>query len=197
MSQQITDLLISDASPYWMQWRRIDGQPMLQLAYAGEPGACDIQYEALMQWLEAQGWSSVEIDRREVDHATDVAERQSMRAAVWSSAAVVKLVVPPAGTGEVYESLCKQPLASLELLALPTLGILHAAGDLSAENAQLFDAAVSAAIAPHGGLRVWLNRPTGGDAIEPFAPPQPDWPMLARLKQSLDPVNVFNPGRFL
>ncbi|QNN24978.1 FAD-binding oxidoreductase [Planctomycetales bacterium ZRK34] len=197
MSQQITDLLISDASPTWMQWRRIDREPVLQLAYAGEPGACDIQHDALMQWLEVQGWNSVEVERRVVDHAADVLERQSTRAAVWTSPAAVKVVVPPAATGKVYEALFKQPPSSFELLALPTLGVIHIAGELSAEEAVKLDAMISELINPHGGLRMWLTRPDGCEAIESFAPPQPDWPTLTRLKQALDPDNVFNHGRFL
>lgn len=197
MSPQITDLLISDAAPYWMLWRRIQRQPVLQLAYAGDRAACSIQCESLTRWLQSQGWNSIEIDRRDIDHATDVAERQSMQAPVWSSPAVIKLVIPPAATGEVCEALFRQPPDSLAILALPTLGIIHLAGDLSADQAQQLDATVNATVARHGGLRVWLNRPAGCDAIEPFAPPQPDWPMLAKLKRTLDPDNVFNPGRFL
>ena len=34
-------------------------------------------------------------------------------------------------------------------------------------------------------------------AIDPFAPPQPDWPMQKKIKQTMDAKGVFNRGRFL
>ena len=70
-------------------------------------------------------------------------------------------------------------------------------GTLDAAVASALDAHINRTIAPLGGLRVWQRRPQGAQAIEPFGPPQPDWPMLAKLKHTMDPQRLFNPGRFL
>jgi hypothetical protein len=85
----------------------------------------------------------------------------------------------------------------LQLEALPVHGCIFTGGRLDAAQAQALDALINETIEPFGGLRVWVNRPDGAESIEPIAPVQLDRPVLDKLKQTLDPSYLFNPGRFL
>ena len=98
--------------------------------------------------------------------------------------------------GATCKALTDQATA-IQIDALPIHGCIFAGGQLDGDQAAEFDARVIQAIGAVGGLRVWHQRPPGAESILPFAPPQPDWDLLSRLKNTLDPQRLLNPGRFL
>lgn len=209
-----TDLMLSDASPIHFAYsRRFDHQNgrhdatwVGHLAYFGEHTGCMIQVRSLETLVD--GWVGVRIDGcGDLTFAADQTERTARRAWRRMVSALVKIIVPPAATGAVCVALAEFGVADTELHvdALPIHGCIFAGGELDADAAVRLDACINQTIQPHGGLRAWYARPDHNDPgasdpateIEPFAPVQPEWSILRQLKKTMDPNNLFNPGRFL
>ncbi len=108
-------------------------------------------------------------------------------------ALVVKVVVPPARTGEVCTELKSE--SGVAIAALPAQGCIWVGS--GADDAVALDRAVAnAAGQPH--LRQWHRRPSqDNDKVAPLTPQPSDLPLLRRLKSVMDPHGLFNPGRFL
>lgn len=193
----MTDLLTSDAAPYYMEWRWRGGEHVLHIAYSGTATGCDAQHAALLGWLRAHGVEAKDNPiRTDGDLAGDSVARCSARAWRRSIAAHVKLVVPPAQTGSTINSLAHLKAATQYIDGLPAHGVIHIGADWSPDQACTAERQIDAILSTVGGLRAWHCRPGNAERIAPFAPPQPDWAMLTRLKQVMDPANMFNPGRF-
>jgi len=191
----MTSLLISDAAPYHMQWCYEHGAAVLHLAYADTPAGCDVRYQALVDWLRTEHLSDSRCTRQDVDFATDHRDRGSRNTWQHDCAATVRVIVPPALTGRVLEQLAAWDDAPQHLTALPSCGVIHVGGAMNVDAARQLDAAIRTWIQPHGGSHLWFNRPEHTETIEPFAPEPADLAPQIKLKNTLDPNNLFNPGR--
>lgn len=209
-AEAVTELVISDAAPWSLEWEHLNTMGVLRpnvlrFAYAGTKLACDTQVRALQSWLEERGWAMGELPRRDVTLAQDWQERTARLAWRRTAAVVGKLIVPPATTGRLIESLFQLEAPPPMIHALPAHGIIHFGAGWPMEYAMQVDEHLLERLRPVEGIRVWLRRPPAPGSVgngaasrlTPFAPEQPDWPLLLRLKQALDPQGVFNPGRFI
>jgi len=199
LDSHTTDLLVSDAAPVAMSLLTRGVTHRVWLSYFGHPDGCRAQQEALERFIGHT--EDVQIVNWHFGTLPEYAERCAHHHR-WRrrAAACVKMIAPPATTGATCKHLTREwPMdhTPLTINVLPVHGCLFVGGDLTASESIALDRMVNRLAAPAGGLRVWYNRPVGAESIAPFAPPQPDWPMLTRLKRSMDPHNLFNPGRLI
>ncbi len=166
----------------------------LHCGYHGNAKACDVQSTALKHKLA--GLTS-DIALTQTNFTDDQAFLTSSRAWRRTSPALLKLVVPPASTGKTADALVALNIPGLHIDALPTHGVIFAGGPLSADQARQLDTSAAQLIAPESGLKVWYTRPAGAQNLTPFAPAQSDWAIVSRLKTTMDPHNIFNPGRLV
>jgi hypothetical protein len=103
--------------------------------------------------------------------------------------------VPSALTGSIARALAESN-GDLTIHAMPVHGCLFIGGDLSTDATRRLEDAVGKAITPDG-FRVWHARPATCEDLTPFAPLPADLPMMKRLKQAMDPRNLFNRGRLI
>lgn len=178
LGERMTSWMLSDAWPTWLSLTREDHQWRLRAGYYGRPAAHDVQTAALRDLFQGVQTSVCTLTE-------DLSARQNQRAWRRTADHLLKVVVLPAATG-IAANLIAQRATRVE--ALPAHGCIFA--DLTKEDDALRDL-----IAEHGGFRVWHANPDRD--VEPFAPPQNDWPILKKLKTAMDPDNIFNPGRFL
>ncbi|HEX7008445.1 MAG TPA: FAD-binding oxidoreductase [Phycisphaeraceae bacterium] len=198
LDKRLTRWLATDASPAWMTLSLEQGRFAARLGYLGSSTACHAQLHSLKTLVdEAPAMHLAHVAA--YDFATGWGLRAAHRAWQRDVAALVKVVVPPARTGEACRRLAQPPMgqASRRIEALPLHGRIFVGGELDADEARQLDQEISPLISELGGLRVWHRRPRGAESIEPFAPPQPDRPLLCRLKDAMDPRRIFNPGRCL
>ena len=191
----MTALLTSDASPLYLEAQVRGGERMIQIGYSGTPRGCEAQQQALMEWLRANGLRPTSSQRLDSDLAAERQTHRRHRAWRRSAAAHAKLIVPPARTGSIMDALRQLEVPPYYIDALPTHGVLHIGTDWSVDEACAADEHIERILKEVGGIRLWHRRPGDTDRIAPFAPPQPDWSMLHRIKQTLDPQDLFNPGR--
>ncbi len=209
LDRHVTDLLLSGAAPAHFSYaRRFDHQTgrhdatwIGHLAYFAGHTGCMVQVRSLETLIET--CEGVHIDGCG-DHSFDHDQTERVARRIWRRTvpALVKIIIPPAATGSVCTALAQFADNDVELHvdAMPVHGCIFAGGELDHAAAARLDEQINAAIKHHGGLRAWYTRPEpshGGAAIQPFAPEQPEWPILRKLKQTMDPDNIFNPGRFL
>lgn len=201
---RVTDLMLSDAAPVQMSLCRRPGtvgggcigQWIGRVAYFGRTTATAVQLRSLETLLD--GFEGVHIrGSGQMTLEQDRAERAAQRAWRRNSGAVVKIIVPPAATGAACMALCNWAGGrhALHIDALPVHGCIFTGGELDAQLARRLDDGINNLIAAHAGMRTWHQRPPGAEDIAPFAPPQSDWPLLAKLKKTMDPQSIFNPGR--
>jgi len=126
----------------------------------------------------------------------DEREREARRGGRERSAAWVKVVVPPASTGQAVDTVLGLSPTPGVIDALPAHGVLHLGAEWRAAEAVRFDAGLGELLRELGGFRAWVRRPEDADAIVPFWPEQPDWPTLGRMRKTFDPKHRLNPGRF-
>lgn len=213
LDQQITILLLSDATPtHFAYSRRFDHQTgrhdaawIGHLAYFGGHTGCMVQVRSLETLLET--CNGLHIDGCG-DHtfAQDQIERVARRTWRRTVPALVKIIVPPATTGQVANALAQfaDNDTELHIDAMPVHGCIFVGGELDHAAATRLDAHINNTIKLLGGMRAWYMRPANSvssddmeNNIEPFAPVQPEWSILNKLKQTMDPKKIFNPGRFL
>lgn len=191
--------LLTDATPTHIQLQRANGDWTLHLAYFGSPKSCSIQLHRLESQLEGVSGLCI-TDTRHGDLVEDHAHRAGIRSWRRKVPALVKVIVPPRATGSTCRALAdwaRQDGPELSIDAMPVHGCVFAGGELEATAIGKLDQEISRIIQSVNGLRVWYSRPAGGQTIEPFGPPQNDWPILTALKLTMDPQNLFNPERFI
>jgi glycolate oxidase FAD binding subunit len=198
IDDMLTTWLAADAAPSRLALALEDGRWVVRLAYFGRSSACLAQLRSLETLIQrTAGFRVIGSGRQPYDQYAR--ERGVHRRWRRRMSALVKVVVPPGSTGAT----CKDLLdlddirARFTLGAMPAHGCIFAGADLGADDTRRLDREISEIIEPLGGLRVWYARPLGAEDVAPFAPPQPDWPMLAQLKRTMDPHGILNPGRFL
>ncbi len=207
LGQAMTDWLVTEAAPAAMSMHLAMPCPQpqwtLRLAYVGKPLACAAQMRSLETLLETHpvlveaGIHIVANGIRTLDEERN--QNQTLTAWRRLAPAVVKLIAPPVHFGAAAQSLCEWASAHdhpLMIDALPVHGTLYAGGDLDADAAGHLDHAIEQLHQSIGGMRVWIQRPTSA-TFEPVAPAQSNHAFLATLKKTMDPHNLFNPGRYI
>ena len=200
----MTNLLVADTAPAEASLHidTTNSDATLTLAYHGHSDDCQAQLDALKDFVTHVGaMRIVDTQRRTWDqhHQEKSHGRQWRR----HTPTLVKIILPPAHTSAACETLsqwAREKNTPLRIDALPAHGCIFVGGDLNAETAYRLDQVIGRIITLVNGLRAWHARPpglTGAQSIVPFAPTQPDWPLLTLLKNQLDPLGLLNPGRFL
>ena len=207
LDERLSQWLLTPVAPAALQLgRRGDGWT-LHLAYFGTDHGCATQLASLEALAkDTPGMHIDAADESQLD--TFLQHSAALRAWRREAPAMVKVIVPPAQSGAACRRLAAwgAQFVTLNIDALPVHGCIFAGGDLDAQRAAKLDQTVNALIQSCGGLRIWHNRPDQTptsdapdtlDTIEPFAPPQSDWPLLGKLKRMMDPNGILNPGRFV
>ena len=194
----VTPWLLSAAAPTRVLVSNQTGQWIARVGYYGRPTGCAAQLRSLETLLdglpgvriEGSGYCSLQ------DDLTEMAMRRGWRRL---APAMVKVVVQPAMTGATCKALADSVPSSppMFIVGLPVHGCLFVGGRFDAAAAAALDRKIHQLLADGGGFRVWHALPDGGEGIAPFAPEQPDWAMLRKLKRTMDPHNIFNLGRFI
>ena len=194
----LSDWLLTDAAPQGMLLERVENSWRLGVSYFGRRSACIAQLRSLEMFVPRVAPLMIN-GSNERTLEVELADLESRRAWRRTAKALVKLVVPPAVTGAACVALSKADVGQpLRIDALPVHGCIFAGADLTAGETLSLDALVTKLATSLGGFRVWHARPHETfAAVAPFAPAQPEWPLLKRIKNSLDPYEVFNPGRLL
>lgn len=198
MDRLLPGWLLSDASPAILTLDNHTGPWVARVGFFGGATGCAVQLRSLETLLDRE--SGVYIDGSG-ESPVEAAMRQIMLRRAWRRTAgtLAKIVVPPAATGAVCQALASSSTdpPSLAVAAHPVHGCIYVGGDLGPQRTLALSQTIDSLIARHGGFRVWHARPRGCEHLPPFAPAQPDWPMIFRLKRTMDPRNLFNPGRFV
>jgi len=194
----ITDLLVGDAAPTTLSLHVRNTKTTCRVGYFGHTDACQAQLKILTSWLARL----TGLDLSDTWQSTlnqDTQQRASERQWQRKATTLVKLIVPPATTGAICQAMVQESRSNpcLKIDALPADGCLFVGGDLNARTCIGLDKTIRTSIEPIGGKWAWYAKPTGTESIARFTPQGPDWPILIRLKQTMDPFGLFNPGRFL
>ncbi len=194
------ELLATDAAPAAMALERGEGTWRLKLTYFGEEGETRHQVTALEKWLQQKGLIGQTADLVRHEGGFDEYRQCAAAGRAWQREAttLLKLIVPPALTGQTLDELYRRVEgAGLHWLAYPAHGTIWVGGSANGEQVHALEAHGSGAAIAAVGMKAWYRRPEYARKMPPFAPPQPDWPLLARIKHALDPHHLFNPGRML
>ena len=107
--------------------------------------------------------------------------------------------VPPHMVGELCR-LCAAREESWQIRAHTGNGIVHIQNNVETgrDGAREFLQSVQSFAASHGGNAVVEECPPEWKAgLALWGVPRDDFWLMRRIKQSLDPQNIFNPGRFV
>ena len=194
----ITKWLVSDAAPNWLNMNYTNSQWAINLAYFGSETACAAQLSALSEFIEPFAGLDLASTKNQT-LLEDATQRIEMRRWRRDVPAVVKIIVPPATTGSVAQAIVSwKPEASrFQIDTLPAHGLIFVGGELDKNKVTELDQHITKLINAVGGLRAWYRKPDDATDSKPFAPIPTDYPMLNKLKQTMDPAGIFNPGRFL
>ena len=197
IDEQLAPWLLTPAAPAALSLDLDGGSAGIELAYIGTARGCQTQLDALKVWLGDEKPPATIESNQSADLDAYVQRQTSQRAWRRDAPAVVKIVVQSARTAATCARLADLfgQSAPLTINALPVHGCIFAGGRLDASQAVALDAAIRETLPAGEGFRVWYRRPT--EDIEPFAPAQPEWPTLLKLKHTMDPHRLFNPGRFI
>lgn len=191
----LANWLLADAAPTALSLQHDTSDWRIHLAYFGTSMSCATQLRSLETLIAGEaGFHIVTVQKTTLE---DFRRQQSVRRA-WrrQAAALVKIVVPPMFAGATCSALAAlEP--QLQFDALPAHGCIFTGGELSSEQTVRLTKLIDHRLTDSQGVRVWHQRPPGTQTIEPFGPPQPDWFMLEKLKTTMDPHMLLNPGRFL
>lgn len=194
----LTDWLITDARPAGMTLEHDKNQWTIRLAYHGKATACAAQLSSLQSMIET-------LDGLQIlgtsPHSFESFQAQAQSQRVWqrSASALVKLIVPPASTGQVMQQI--QAFAStlqgrLKAWSSPAHGLIYLGGELSSSQALELEGFIRPIITQQPAIRSWIARPAGCETqIQPFDPVPSEMPLFQRLKNTMDPHGLFNPGR--
>lgn len=196
----VPELLATDAAPAAMALERGEDNWRLKLTYFGEEGETQHQASGLEKWLGQRGLSDLTAGLVRREGGFDDYRQRAAASLAWQRGAttLLKLIVPPAVTGQTVDELYRRVEGpGLHWLAYPAHGAIWVGGSANGEQVHALEAHGSGAVIAAAGMKAWYHRPEYARQMPPFAPPQPDWPLLARIKHALDPHHLFNPGRML
>jgi len=195
---QMTTWLKTDAAPTWLAASVQHGKARVNTGYFGRAKACGVQRAALHALVDGLDAASMDMSCDQ-DFAADIGWRHTWRQWRRSATLLCKLIVPPASTGTACQRLraWTDDGNGRRLDAMPIHGCIFVGTDEADADVDSLDACVNDLVESLDALRQWHRRPPNAPTVPPFAPPQPDWPMLQRLKTAMDPHGLFNPGRML
>lgn len=190
--------LASGAAPSRLIMGNFTGSWLLRVGYYGRITACSAQLKSLETMLDALPHAKI-VGTDFGMLQEDLAELSLRRAWRREASSLVKIVVAPSDAGAMGKALAQSAPAQpkLNIIILPVHGCLYAGGQLDADDTAALDRRIDQLLIDTGGFRVWHARPAGCEKIAPFAPAQPDWPLMRKLKQTMDPQTLFNRGRFI
>ncbi len=191
----LSQWMLADAAPAGLRLHRRDHKWGLEVAYVGSSVSCATQMRSLETLMAGEAGSRIATvnDMRLNDYLRHGTVNRAWRR---NAGALVKIIVPPAFTGSTCAALATH-LPDLHFDAMLAHGCIFVGGALSAEQAIQLSKRIEHRLEDHGGACAWHQRPAGAESIEPFGQPQPDRLMLEKLKATMDPDMLLNPGRFL
>ena len=190
--------MVSDASPASLILSNHTGAWTVRVEYFGGTTGRAVQLRSLETLIDREpGVHLLGSWTRTVDDAM----RESSTRGAWRRTAgtLVKAVTSPSTTGAICSALAETSIAhpSLTVWAYPVHGCVFIGGDIGLERTIALSQVIDKLHSQYGGFRVWYARPQGCEHLPPFGPVQPDQPLMLRIKQAMDPRNLFNPGRFI
>lgn len=194
MARQITDWMLGPAYPTALHLRRLGNDWHMEICYFGNTKANDVQVAALKNSLHKIKGIELADERRMTLHEH---LKESMQSRQWQrkSKTLVKIIVPPSDVFAITSMMADRGIT--QITGMPAHGCLLASGALTGDT----DIVLLQVLEQCGGMMLWIKPPTLDNeltpCVRPFAPDQPDWAMLRKIKQTMDPRNVFNPNRFL
>ena len=194
LPQQITDWMLSPAYPSSIYLRRLGDAWHVELGYLGNTKANDVQVNALKDSIA--DIDDIELtDERRVTVPEHLKFGNQGRSWQRKTKTLVKAICPPREIPMLANTLADMGVTQIG--GYPAHGCLLAAGALTSE----MDLKLQDTLQAIGGMRQWIIPPVYDDGrtscVTPFAPEQPDWTFLSRIKKTMDPLNLFNPGRFI
>lgn len=192
----MTDLLTCDASPCSLQYEMEDRDTRCVVVYAGTQHGCTAQFAAFKEWLAHHNMTGVDIAANEGPWNANALGQGKQK---WTRdvGACVKAVVPPVQSARLLSHLRSTLPGKSRIEALPVHGVIHAGGMWTLDESQKLNKDLLVLLKEVGGHLTWTRRPLDSNRIDPFAPEQSDWGMLRKIKSTMDPHNLFNPGRFI
>lgn len=194
----LTDWIITDARPAGMTLDHDNGQWIIRLAYHGKATACNSQLGSLQSMIEKLGGLQV-LGTSPQSYESYGQQMQARRSWQRSASALIKLVVQPASTGQVMKQIhtfASKLEGKLKSWASPAHGLIYLGGDLSSSQALELEGFIRQIISQLSAIRSWIARPAGSESqIAPFDPVPSEMPLFQRLKNTMDPHGLFNPGR--
>lgn len=176
------------AGASFLATNELDGLPTLVVGLQGNRQRVEWQAEEYARLAAAAGLNSAPrpLEPTQVTHWRDRLAR--LEREVQSALHITCL--PTEVEGLLARLVATAP--DLFLTAHCATGIL----DLASTDPGLMPAALLAAL-PTTAHRVWTRLESGPASVERWGPPRADFDLQHALKQSLDPKNTFNPGRFV
>ncbi|MCC7192947.1 MAG: FAD-binding oxidoreductase [Phycisphaeraceae bacterium] len=196
--QVLPDWMVSDASPASLIVGNHTGVWTARVEYFGGSTGLAVQLRSLETLIDhASGAHILGSWTRTVDQA--IQECSSHGAWRRTANTLVKVVTSPSITGTICSALAETSIdhPALTVWAYPVHGCAFFGGDIGLERTIALSQSIDKLLSQYGGFRVWYARPQGCEHLPPFGPIQTDWPMMLRIKQAMDPRNLFNPGRLI
>lgn len=194
----VTDMILTDAAPAGMAMSRAGSDWRLHIDYHGSVKSCGIQRDALKRFLGEH------LSRANVTNVTDHtlmdAAAGTTKARAWRRGGqpLIKVITPPAeiidGVSQVIAAANVNESEPVEVFPMhggAFVGMPETLSDIAEADTAIIDA-----VSKHGGQRIWYRQPDAA-TLDPVAPLPDDFPLMLRLKQTMDPHNLFNRGRWL
>ena len=198
LDETLPKWLITDAAPAGLALDYQHDRWTIHVQYHGQRHGCNVQQHVLKSMLAHT--AGIEQSRaRENPLAEQLRQAVAERAWRRQVPAMIKIIVPPASTGAIGKSIvaAATSVESLKIQTMPAQGCLFVGATINGDDARQLDQSVGRIIAAMQGQRAWYARPDADQRIDPIAPRPTEWPMLIRLKRTMDPSGIFNPNRFL
>lgn len=198
LDEALPKWLITDAAPVGLALDYQHDRWTIHVHYHGQRHGCSVQQHVLKSTL-AKTTGIEQSQDRENSLAEQLRQASAERAWCRQVPALMKIIVPPASTGAIGKSIVAAVagIDSLRIQTMPAQGCLFVGATINGDDARELDQSVGKIIAAVQGQRAWYARPDADQRIDPIAPQPTEWPMLMKLKHTMDPSGIFNPNRFL
>lgn len=194
LPEQITAWMISPANPTSMHLRRLGDAWHLEVSYFGSSKANDVQVNALKDSLTKLDQIEVTDERRET-LTEQFKHGQQSRAWQRKCKTLMRIIFPPREIHTITQKLTDMGITQIS--GMPAHGCLLVGGQIT----EKMDNDLRPTLIDTQGMRLWITPPIPSEdhpiPVKPFAPVQSDWQFLQKIKQTMDPNNLFNPGRFI
>lgn len=191
-----TALSCSDANPAGTRILKSANQPPTYMFYyEGAALRCEIQSKALENFLVERGIPSENISKHQMSHQQMLNHLDENGKSIWGSKVILKLIVPPALTTEVIVKLDESNTKFDNLVSYPQTGNIWLLCDWNSSEAMQVQSWLTNHFKETGMIGIWIKRPEDGEDMDTIWPVPNDWEMVKKLKNTMDPTQIFNPGR--